>query len=68
MPLVRPVIVHEPETPVTVQVLVGSPTTETVWNVGTAPVDADATVTVTCVSPATAVGVGGVSGGVYTPE
>ena len=54
----RPLIVHEPEEPVTVHVFVGSSTVVTVKYVGVAPVGC-VTVTVACPSPATAVGADG---------
>jgi len=58
---VRPVTTQLPEVPDTVQVLVVSPTARTVNEAGVPPVPA-ATVTVTCVLPATPVGCGGVPG------
>ena len=66
--LVKPVIVHEPEPPVTVQVLAGSKAAPlsfkavTVYEAGVPPLLGATTVTVTCESPATAVGVPGVPG------
>ena len=63
----RPLIVHEPEEPVTVHVFVGSSTVVTVKYVGVAPVGC-VTVTVACPSPATAVGADGVSGAVFEPR
>ena len=66
--LVNPVIVHDPELPVTKQDLAGSKAVPlsfkavTVYEEGVPPVLGAATVTVTCESPATAVGVPGVPG------
>ena len=64
VPLVRPVTEHDPDVPVTVQVFVVPETcgdAETVNDVG-GPPSPEVTVTVTCPSPATAVGCGGVPG------
>jgi hypothetical protein len=64
----KPVIMHEPEAPVTVQVLSGSRAVPlsfnavTVYVEGVPPLLGATTVTVTCESPATAVGVPGVPG------
>jgi hypothetical protein len=64
VPLVRPVTEHDPDVPMTVQVFVVPDTcgeAEMVNDAGGPPVP-EATVTVTCPSPATAVGCGGVPG------
>jgi len=66
--LLKPVITHEPDPPVTVQVLSGFravpllSSAVTVYEEGVPPVLGAATVTVTCESPATVVGVPGVPG------
>ena len=67
VPLTKPEITHDPEDPVTVHVR--SPgCAVTTKLVGTAPVDAAATVTVAFASLATTVGAGGWLGAAYTLE
>jgi hypothetical protein len=62
VPFVRPVTSQDPDAPVTVQVLAGSPTTVTVKDAGVPPVAPAATVTVTLPSPAATAGVAGMPG------
>ena len=63
VPLARPVMLHLPAAPVTVQVLLLSCTAATVYEVGTLPgPEPLATVIVACASPPTAVGVAGTDG------
>ena len=70
-PFVRPLTTQDPLAPVTVQVFVTPPTcgeAVTVYEVGAPPVFPAVTVTVAFVSPAIAVGAGGVPGGVMLVE
>jgi hypothetical protein len=66
LPAVSPVIVHEPDAPVTVQVPAVAlllSRAVTVYDVGVPPDDGATTVTVALPAPATAVGVPGTPGG-----
>jgi hypothetical protein len=62
-PFVKPVTTQDPDAPVTVHVLVGSSTVVTRYEVGTVPEPA-VTLTVACMSAATAVGAGATDGAV----